>query len=250
MRIEDVKTVNQWITINKPKGCLPLNVDLFREYKDICSEFSKLSTLLYVLMVDLEHRDDFICLFRSIVKQRVYIDTVCYALKTYQIQKRFETIFRKNIKELRKRIDHVNKIIKINLRLSELYPYFEEVGYDILDDPDVLKDTWDNENKVFKDAGRIRIISEIKKWNEMHPDLISKHMEEIRPELEASNRRREEIINNAKAEKQKIKDEKKKENAEYKEIKKNEEKYKKHMRKVNKEFETYYFNTRMQEKGY
>ena len=249
MKIEDVKTVNQWMMINRPKGCLPLNVEMLREFKDISTEFSKINTLLYVLMVDLDKRDEFICLFKSAVKQRNYVELVCSQIKTYQISKRFESIFNKDIKCLRKRLDHVNKIIKINLRLSELYPYFEVNGYDILDDPDVLKDRWDDEEKVYKDSGRKKIISTIKEWNEQHPDIVAKHMEEIRPELEASNRRRQEIVDNAKAEKKMLKEEKLREKAEYKEMKKNEDEYKKHMRKVNREFETYYFNTRMQQKG-
>lgn len=249
MKIEDVKTVNQWIAINKPKGCLPLNVDLLREYKDISAEFSKINVLLYVLMVDLDKRDEFICLFRSSVKQKSYVDTVCLNFKNYQVQKRFEKMFRDDIKALRKRIAHINKIVRINLRLSDLYPYFEHNGYEILDDPVVLKNSWDAENKCFKDVGRTKIIESIKKWNEENPDIIEKHMEEIRPELEASNRRRKEIVDNAKAEKKMLKDEKRRENAEYKEMKKNEDEYKKHMRKVNREFETYYFNTRMQQKG-
>lgn len=249
MKIEDVKTVNQWIAINKPKGCLSLNVDLLREYKDISAEFSKLNTLLYVLLVDLK-QSEFQCLFKSSVKTKNYVDLVCLNLKNYQAQKRFEKMFTDNIKTLRKRIAHINKIVKINLRLSDLYPYFEHNGYDILDDPDILKQSWDAENKCFNDGGRTKIIESIKKWNEENPDIIAKHMEEIRPELEAANRRRQEIVDNAKAEKKRIKEEKKKEEAEYKEIKKNEAEYKKHMRKVNREFETYYFQTRMQEAYY
>ena len=249
MKIEDVKTVNQWIAINKPKGCLSLNVDLLREYKDILYEFGKLNVLLYVLLVDLK-QSEFQCLFKSSVKTKNYVDLVCVNLKNFQAQKRFEKMFRNNIKALRKRIDHINKIVRINLRLSDLYPYFEHNGYDILDDPEVLKCGWDSENKRFNDEGRTKIIESIKKWNEENPDIVAKYMEEIRPEIEAANRRHEEIVKNAIAEKKKIKEEKKKELAEYKEMKKNEDEYKKHMRKVNREFETYYFQTRMQKAYY
>lgn len=246
MTEKDVKTVNQWMAINKPKGCKLLNVELLREFRSLDTEFSKLNLLLYILMVDLDHRDDFITLFKSTCKQRGYIRSVCGQLKNYQVYKKFETIFRKNIKDIQKRIVHVNKIIKINIRLSELYPYFENNGYEILENPTLVMDSWDNETQMFKDAGRKEIISTIKKWNEQHPDIINKHMKEIRPELEAAQRRKEEIAAFSKAEKKRIKDTQKAENAEYKEIKKNEEEYRKRMKKVNREFESYYFRPEMQ----
>lgn len=247
MTEKDVKTVNQWMVINKPKGCLLTNVELLREFKALDVEFSKLNLLLYILMVDLNHRDEFITLFKSTCKQRAYIKTVIGQIKTYQVFKRFEPIFRRDIRSLKDRIKHVNKIIKINIRLSELYPYFENNGYEILENPTLVMDSWDNETQTFKDAGRKEIISAIKKWNEQHSDIINKHMEEIRPELEAAQRRKEEIAAFSKAEKKRVKDDQKAENAEYKEIKKNEEEYRKRMKKVNREFESYYFSTKMQE---
>ena len=166
-------------------------------------------------------------------KQRKLISVVSKDLKTYRVEPDWYKVFELDIIGFQRRCEHVFKICKEDLRLTEHYPYFEAVGFEkLLDIPLVFKDT--------DETPLDEILPDLELWEENHKTEIAAHMESVREELEIRDKHRAEVKAKDKAKKEARKAAKKAERDEIKEIKKNAEAYKKKQRKLDKEFERYY----------
>ena len=238
MKKEDIKRVNDWLNWNqKETGATQLNVIYLREYNDIRSDFARAKIKLYFLICDL--RITYVLtMFVSTRRQMDFIYAVRAALREYKLTPYFEPIFKKDVESLRRRIEHINRIVEEDIHLTEYEPFFNEVGMDI---------TW-----VDKIPTRAEIaakngesqLSEVakaaRKWNEEHPDIVKAHMEKIRPEIEQYEAYKKRINDAREAEKAKKRAEKKALTAEVNEIKKNAKARRAYQKKVNQSFEAYF----------
>lgn len=211
---KEIHRVNDWLDDKtKKEGCTKKQVELLREYKQLFAEFGRIGVLAYFLTVRLGVTD---CqkMMMSVSDQRDYIYSVMCDLKKYSLDNDLVPMFRKNIKSLRHRVDHVFRICtEENLRLTKYYPYFKETGFDQLidfnlkysDGPDSVLDV---------------LIPKIEAWNAEHQDDIDKHMESVQHEIEVRDAHRQKIRDEIKAEKAKAAEERRKAREDLKDIKK------------------------------
>ena len=207
-------------------------MEYLRDLKQCNKELARIGTLTYFLVTRLNVLDARQMMV-SARKQRNLIYAVMMDLKIYRVEPEWFKVFEYDIKCFQRRCEHVFRICKDDLRLTEHYPYFEAVGFDmLLDIPLVYSET--NETTLDK------ILPGLEMWEADHKNDIAAHMESVREEIEIRDKHRAEVIAKAKAEKEAAKLAKKAANDEVKEIKKNREKHQKKERKLEREFARYY----------
>lgn len=227
------KGIGEWLNDPKrQKGCCREQVRYLRELKECDKELARIGVLTFFLVTKLNINDARKMMI-SASKQRGLIYTVCKDLKLYRVDPEWYRAFELDIKGFQRRCEHVFKICKEDLRLSEHYPYFESVGFDrLLDIPLIYTET--------VETPLDKILPDLEAWEADHRPEIDAHMESVREEIEIRDRHKAEVAEKEKAEKEAAKAKRKAERDEIKEIKKNAEAYRKRQRKLDKEFERYY----------
>lgn len=225
------RNMRTWMDDNERlKGCSTKNIEYLRELKAILPEYSRIGTLTYFLVTRLGV-EDARTMMNSAKKQKELILAVMTDLRKYFVTRDYEPVFERNLKSFRTRCDYVYAICKADLQLTEHWPYFSEVGFEKL---------LDFETRM---AGRDEsvldvLIPEMEAWEASHQAEIEKHMESIRPELEARDRHKAEVRAKEKAEKEAARAKKKAENAEIREMKQNAKKEEQRRRKLDRELDT------------
>lgn len=227
------KTIRQWLNDKtRRKGCTKHNVHYLREYKGADAELSRIAVITYFLKVRLGIND---CntMMRSARKQRDLLWVVICDLKVYRVEAEDVSAFEHDLRSIQRRCAHVFRIVVENVRLTEYYPFFREMGFDILLDF----------GRVFhdgEDSALDKLLPEIESWNAKHKEDIAQHMESVRREIEIRDAHRAMVEAKAKAEKEARKQAKREENAEIREMKKNAEKYRVQERKFERSINRYY----------
>lgn len=238
-----IHSVNQWLTYNqKREGARPVNVELLREYKEIKEGLKRLSVVLAFLVLKMKipyvHY-----MWNSVVKQRHFVHLVIQDLKKYQVEPVYEAMFHRDVTLLHNRIEHIDRIVKEDIKLTEYQPFFEYAfDWSVFDEvhvPTSIEEVKENDDKGWYTS--IDYLCDLaNEWNEKHPEVVAKHMESIREELEtidAAKAIRKEKDN---AEKQALKEKRKAENAEIRQRKKYEEKRRSRKRRIDRSFERYF----------
>ena len=242
-QIIKITTVNEWMTYNqKLEGVRKANVDLLREYKDIDAGLKRYAVILAFLVIKLKVE---YCstMWRSATKQRGYVWSVIRDLKKYQVEPKYERMFEQDAKLLRGRLEHIDRIIKEDLRLTDYGAFFAEAfDWSILDDMKI-PETWEEVNEQ-KDKGMTTVIDELAdiadEWNAHHTDEVARHSESIRAELEALEAHKAKLKAQREAEKLATKAKKRAEKADADEILRNRKRYRARQRRIDKSFERYY----------
>lgn len=234
-----IKSINEWLDYNqKIKGNTLNNIGYVMEYKKYYTELGKWAIILYFLTTRLNITYCRAMMF-SAAKQRKFITSVLMGLKDYEVEKKYKPLFEQDIKNLKTRVEHIGRIVKEDVRLTEYGAFFEAKGYDLL-----TVDKIPTKAEVEEQGGYCTILDylaeEAKAWNKKHPKEVEAHLESIKPELEAAEKHKAEVKEKAKAERQAKREAKKAENAEVREIKKNNQAYKKQREKLERSFSQYY----------
>lgn len=225
------KSTNTWMNLVERPETNKASLRYFREYKQCQTELGRNQTILFFLVVKLGI-EDLRTVFESGRKQKTYIRAMKESLKRHGVTQEWYSVFDKDIEGLHRRCDHVLLIIKANLKLTPLYPYFENGGFDRL---------MEYGNRAFEEeTASAALEEEINTWNAEHADLIAKHMEDTEEERQNLMKHRAKIKAEEKAEKQARKDARKAENAEVKEMMHNQRYWKKRRAKIEREFAQYY----------
>lgn len=225
--------VNIWMNAkDRPEGMNRRAEKFFLQYKQIEKEFGRNLIILHFLITRLNMKDCY-AMFVSGMKQKKYIQAVKLQLKQYAVTEEWEKDFERDIRNLKNRCRHVFRIIQENIRMTELYLYFQTIGFDRLTDFGVAY-------AKGEDEAADQLEKEITEWNDAHRDAIDRYMESIKEERDNMIRHREKVAEDSKAEKKARREAKKAQTAEVREIRKNREKYRKQQRKIEKEFEHYY----------
>lgn len=227
------KTIQSWLDDKRrPKGCSQLNMEYFRELKQYEREFSRILIITYFLMQECKITD-VRQMFYSAKKQKNLIAAIQIGLRQYMVTQEWQKTFQMTFGNFRRRLDHVFRIIQENIRLTENYPYFQDVGFDRLIDFSV-------EYPKDHDTCNKRLLEEIANWNAEHPEEVKHHMEKVKTEIENRDRHRAEVREAVRIEKEMRKQAIKAENAEIREMKRNEQEYQKQKRKTDRMFEYIY----------
>ncbi len=173
-------------------------------------------------------------IFLSAQRQKMFVVAVKLSLKEYGVEPKYYKVFDRNIDIIRRRLDHVFKIITENIRLTEYYPYFQNVGFEKLIDfsVDYIAAVGTDDNQALAEY----LVKEIENYNADHPKEVKEHMETVKDEIEILERHRAKIQANKKAERTARRLAKKAEDEEVREIKRNNEKHRKEQAKIDRSF--------------
>ena len=209
------------------------NVEYLRIMKGLCGQYARLNTILYFLIVKL-NMVELNSLFSSVKKQKMFIVATMENLREKYVPKEYIKVFERDIQNLQRRKDYVLFIVKENVFLTEYYPYFESVGWDVLDEFQTGID-YDDFN-----AQLDFIINDFEEYKLNNIEEIENHLKQIEPQRKSHEEFVQKNKDDVKREKQIKKEQRKIENAELKEMKKNEEAYRKRKKMIDRSFERYY----------
>lgn len=227
------RRVNDWINLpDRPEGMNRRSQRYFLEFKVIEKEFARNNTILYFLIKRMGMHE-LTGLFGSCQKQKKLVQATKLELKRYAMTQEWERVFDQDVASLHRRTEYVLYIIKANLKLTELYPYFEAEGFAKLMDFAVkpLEDRDETDAELRKD---------IAEWNACHQEEIRKHMEDTAEERENLMSYRARIAEDNRKEKEERKTAKREAKAELKEIRDNNRKYLKRKHLIDRSFAGYY----------
>lgn len=227
------KRIVDWFNeTERPEGMNRTGQAFFYEIKDVEKRFSRNNIILFFLLAKCGV-EDMRTLMVSSSKQKKLIVKIKIQLKNYGVTQEWREVFRRDIDGFNKRADHVFRIIKENVRLTPLYPYFEAVGFERLVDYSVRYQGGENEQAE-------QLQKEIEEWNAEHPKEIASHMESVAEEIANRDAHRLRVKEMDRAEKEARRILKRKADAEVREIKRNNKAYASRQRRVEKSFERYY----------
>ena len=203
-----------------------LNVVYLRKLKELYTEFGRNNALLYFCTACLGLKS---CnpMFSSGIKQRTFVQALTMELKRRTVTTYYIELFDWLVDRLNTRLSHVFRIVKENIYLTEYYPFFEEVGWDVLNDFDTNIATTVDCNEQLK-----FILDDFAKFKETHPELIKKHMDTVQPIIDTRNNHFRNVKEAEKLEKKLARDLDNKERAMEREIKRNQEAYKKQQKNI------------------
>lgn len=179
------KDIKDWLNDNKRElGVNSLNVACLREFKGINQELGRIGVINFFLLVKLDITDVRV-MMNSAKKQRRLVQAVCKDLKKYKVSIDYKSAFEYSIKKLKERLRHSFFITKENVRMTEYYPYFEQVGFDKLL-------TFEIRFAEEEDTPIDYLVEEIEAWNKEHKDEVKAHVESVREEKEITEKFRKE----------------------------------------------------------
>lgn len=232
--------VTDWLNdADRPEGLNKVGADFFREIKDIKQRYKRNNIILYFLIVNYGMGEDLRSMLHSSKDQGNLMYKVMMELKGdeehpgHAVTRKWEGVFRRDIAKFDRRADHIFRIIGENLKLTELYPYFQTVGFDRLVDFGV--------RYAGGDEGQAdQLQREITEWNAEHREEIKAHMEEVAPLIAARDAHRQKVIEDGKAEKKARRLARQMATAEVREIRENEKKHRKEENRANRMFARYW----------
>ena len=234
MDIYGRKSINDWLIDNeRPKVINSKNVEYVRELNQITKEFSRVIVITYLLITRFG-MNGLRQIFLSAQRQKMFVVAVKLSLKEYGVEPKYYKVFDRDIDIIRSRLDHVFKIITENIRLTEYYPYFQNVGFEKLIDfsVDYIAAFGTDDNQALAEC----LVKEIENYNADHPKEVKEHMETVKDEIEILERHRAKIQASKKAERTARRLVKKAEDEEVREIKRNNEKHRKEQAKIDRSF--------------
>lgn len=226
------KEINAWLDDeDRPLGTNTQNLIRLRAIKQLSKLLGRNSAVAYFLICEYGMKE-LHTLLVSCTKQRRLCEAVIVDLKKYIVEPEWRPAFDLFEDNIEKRANHCFRIIQEVIRLTELHPYFSEVGYE---------DLLDFTKRTIGDNSRDQMLKEaIAKYAEENPEKIAAYMRSIEHEIRARDERiarRRQEAEDEKAAKKRAK-EMAKEEAE--EIRKNEEAHRKRARQIERSFERYY----------
>lgn len=242
-RNEDIwgtKRITDWFNdAERPEGMNRRGADYFYQIKDIKQKFIRNNIILYFLITRYGMGDDLRSMLHSSKEQGKLMHKALKELKGdgehpgYAVTQQWDAVFQKDIAKFKKRADYVFRIIEENVKLTELYPYFQTIGFERLVDFGAKYAGGDTEQ-----ADQLQ--REIEEWNADHQEEIKAHMEEVAPLIAARDAHRQKVIEDTKAERRSRRIARQLETAEAREIRENAKRRQKEERRANRMFARYW----------
>lgn len=225
----NLPTIEDWFNDKqRPKGQNVASVSYAMTLTQINRQFGINNTILHFLLVEMGMNGVRPMLYSGL-KQRRLLRKAIVELSQFQIEKEWEKTFKRDIAKLRQRIEHVRRIITENVRLTELYPFFNSVGFERFVEYAMDKPIEDEEATA-------KLKSELEKYNATHQEEIKAHMESISEEKAIHEAHLAKVETEKKAEKEARKAAEKAKRDEIKEIKKNNEAHLKEKHRIDRSF--------------
>lgn len=165
---------SNWLNAKKPEGQNEASRRFLKQVEEIDRGFAMNQEIVYFLV---EHLNMYECrsLLRSGRKSRNLIKALISNLEEYAVTDEWEPALRKMVEDLRERYDYVHdNVIPESIRMTNFYPYFQEVGFSKLDDfAERHHADWKNKRITQE------FLEEITAWKKAHSNEIVDHMEAV-----------------------------------------------------------------------
>lgn len=224
------KTARSWLNDNtRWKGATAHNLKMLREAKVVRSEMRDLLVVCYLLIR--EYKIDAVqSMFSSAQKQTDLLYAVIADLRKYKLDDEWYPIIKRDLELVSRRCVWVREILKENIRLTNLQPFFEANGFE-----DLFGLRQGEQELTEKACAELK--ERIAVWNEKHKDKVSAYEEQIKDEVERIEARRAKIKADERKERDERRERKKQINAEFKEMRENAKKHRKEVRRENRIYE-------------
>lgn len=235
------KNIGDWLDdVTITKGNLSKhNVVYLREFKRLLHEFSILS-VVFMFGIRKLGMNQLQQLYNSSQKLKMFCIVCIETLKVKKVTDEYTRVFDRDINGMKKRSEHMWKIMKENYRYTEYYPFFEECGWDMLLDFKVKEDNGGMIASEKFNAQFAHIIDSFNQYKNDNQSVIDAHMKSVEGEILAYKLHREKVAEQERLEREAVKAYKKAQREEAKEIERNNKKYRTQQRKVKRELEKYY----------
>lgn len=221
-RGEEIKSVNEWLDRKDLQdGYTIANAKLKRDYNRLQAELRKRAGALYCVGVKMDNHYA-TKMMRSAKKQADFCAAVSACMSTRKVDMSHVSVFEKDVKQLEKRLEQIDRITKEVIHLTKYEPFFEIEGNNLLD------------------MDFSEVADKADEWNEQHKDIVEEHMEKVRPEIERHEKYINKVHADAKKNREDYKNKKKAEDAYVKELKENREKNRREYERIEKTFEPHY----------
>lgn len=228
--------INDWLNDpNVEKGCTKKNLDYIRQANDLYDGLTLVIIISFFCIEKLKMNKELSAIFVSAKKQRDLLIAVRLNLKERLVTPKYERAIRNDLNLIERRIAYAKAMIKENLRMTEHWPFFEQGGWEKLDEISHLRGA--NE---FITETRDSFFMELTDYHDSHPDEITAYMESIKEQKENMERHREKVKLDAKREKEEARMAKKAQKEFDKETQRILKEQKQRDKKIERSFEKYY----------
>ena len=179
--------------------------------------------------------DSVTTMFLSTQKTRDLMKCLRFSLLIKAVTKEWEQLFDNFINDSINRINHVQKIMKEDLYLTEWYPYFQDKGFDKLFDIKTEAPGGKENNELFE-----KMKLDFEEYKKEHPDKIADHMAKAYPLINALETQRLREREKERLERQRLSEARREEKEEIRQSKILNSEIDKRERKINREFERYW----------
>ena len=214
-----------------------VNADLLEKCSKCKFALGRISIITYFLLnhLDIEAART---MNISAGKQRDLICALQFKLIRSKADEKWTKALNKNLASIHERCRYVFKICEENIKLTEYYPYFEEIGFDRLSRYalDVMKLKEKGDPNHFAD----RLMKEIEAYKAANSEKVAAYILEITPKLERMKAEKERLEALEKEEKEAERSSKRAVRNREKEIKKDTKEMDKNNRKLERSYDHLY----------
>ena len=214
------------------------NIEFLHLLSECDEKFAKLGVICFFVRTRLGVRYAW-TMMNSVSKQRSLILVCIRQLKEYKLRESDLSAFKRDITSLNNRYKHVMRILEEDIKLTEYYPYFKSVGFEILEGFDIP--TFEEMQEMYQEKSVLgnslidHIIADIEAYKAEHMDEIAEHMKWAESEQERINKHKQMLREKAMEERKADREAQKAEEAYIKEIERNRKKDKERSRKIDRE---------------
>lgn len=216
---------------NVKPGCTKANAECVGNINEILAMNARNCAMLYFCIKTLKI-DGLNAMYASTMKQKSFYVTAKGFLKHYKLEDKWISNAKSDIAKMYNRQNHIWLITRENIRLTEYYPFFMEIGFEKLLDFDLATMDVLDQLKYIAD--------EFETWKSNNKDKIDSHMESVAVEKKALEDIRKKRDEDKKREKEERRLAKKAADDEVKEIRENNKKHMARYKKLEKSFERHY----------
>lgn len=224
------KNMKSWMSdATRRKGATGHNLEILREANEARDKLKNITVVTYFLLKEYK-MDALQSMFASAQKQRDLCSAVILDLKKFKLDDEWYPVIKRDLSSIERRYLWVLEMVKENVRLTKLQPFFDAYGFDS------LFAIRQGDKKETEEA-----VADLKKkistWNKKHEAEVSAYEKAIKDEVEKIEARRQKIKDDERKEREARRMRRKQVNDELKEMRKNEIEHRKEIRKENRVYE-------------
>lgn len=175
------RSASDWLKAKKKEGKSGRSKYFLERFEEVSAELARIQVAVFFLVNELGLTE---CMeiLASCRRQRSFLMAMEINLKKYVVDEEWSPAIQATLTNLRGRLVYLHDIvIPETIRMTDIFPYFREVGFAKLDEYAenycTTKKAWGNQGKIVS-----RLRDEITAWKKAHTRDIADYMESIAAE--------------------------------------------------------------------